>query len=412
LNITHLKHEIILLTQKLEHKYIHIKIKHYLSKYKIRNYNINEDFSVDVYEDVDLSNTFFLEFPINFRKIHGSFNCSNSNLYSLKGAPKFVKNDFNCSKNKLESLQHSPEKVGGSFNCSYNQLKNLKFAPIEVGENFNCIHNQLSSLKGSPTIVSKNFDCDYNKLSSLEFGPKEVGENFICSHNQLINLMGGPQKVGNDYDCSRNVLISLQGSPEKIIGSFLCAHNLLTNLIGGPKEVGFNPYQLKMGQYFIYDNHLLSLEGMAEKVHLLHIKNNNTKPISLEYLPKKSKGIILEDISLSLNENGLIRLKEMEFHKLSHSCANELGKIEIFKHQYIKTHNGFSVDIFYNEFVEKINVFTMKENIKKEKQVLEQIKSKKQLMIELLELSSNDEELKILLEKKLEEENEPNKIKL
>ena len=64
--------------------------------YGIRNYNINEDGSVDVEGDVNLSKLNLFELPFTFRKVTGNFICSYNNITTLKGAPTHVGLDFYC----------------------------------------------------------------------------------------------------------------------------------------------------------------------------------------------------------------------------------------------------------------------------------------------------------------------------
>ena len=74
-------------------------------KYNIKNYIINEDGSIDVDGDVDLSNRELIELPLKFRNVSGDFYCSYNELTSLEGAPSSVDGDFDCSGNKLTSLE-------------------------------------------------------------------------------------------------------------------------------------------------------------------------------------------------------------------------------------------------------------------------------------------------------------------
>ena len=87
------------------------KIEEWLKKYKITNYTINSDFTIDVNSKVDLSRYPDKEFPeyIKFNIIRGVFNVSNSNLTSLKGCPNKC-NIFYCNHcNNLTSLEGAPK---------------------------------------------------------------------------------------------------------------------------------------------------------------------------------------------------------------------------------------------------------------------------------------------------------------
>ena len=140
-------------------------IREWLDEYGVKNYTINDDYTIDVDGYVNLVGKDLTEFPeyIQFGIVKGDFNCSGNGLISLRGCPREVR----------------------------------------LG-NFLCNHNQLTSLEGVPKKVEKIFDCSNNKLTSLEGAPKEVRWNFDCSRNELTSLEGAPREVGRHFDCSRN----------------------------------------------------------------------------------------------------------------------------------------------------------------------------------------------------------------
>jgi hypothetical protein len=65
------------------------QITKWLDEMDVIGYTINDDFTIDVNGDVDLSFTKLVEFPdyIQFNYVNGYFNCSNNYLISLKGCP-------------------------------------------------------------------------------------------------------------------------------------------------------------------------------------------------------------------------------------------------------------------------------------------------------------------------------------
>jgi len=152
-------------------------------KFSITNWTLNEDGTVDVNGDVDITKKELVRLPIKFRKVSG---------------------DFYCKWNKLTTLEGGPMEVGGNFYCSGNNLVNLEGSPIYVGGVFDCSANKLSTLKGAPIEVGGAFVCFDNELNSLEFSPIRVGGNFICRCNNLISLEGAPREVGGDFDCAGN----------------------------------------------------------------------------------------------------------------------------------------------------------------------------------------------------------------
>lgn len=94
-------------------------------KYRIRNYTINSDGSIDVDGNVNLEYNELTKIPIKFNKVRGSFDCSSNNLTSLEGSPERVRGSFDCVSNNLTSLQYSPEIVDGGFYCGGNTLESL-----------------------------------------------------------------------------------------------------------------------------------------------------------------------------------------------------------------------------------------------------------------------------------------------
>ena len=97
-------------------------IEKWLKEYDIKNYTINDDFTIDVEGGVDLVNKELKEFPdyIQFGIVKGAFDCSYNQLTTLKGGPIEVKDSFYCHNNRLTSLEGSPEKVKARFQCDNN----------------------------------------------------------------------------------------------------------------------------------------------------------------------------------------------------------------------------------------------------------------------------------------------------
>lgn len=94
-------------------------IEIWLDFHHIVNYELVPDpkyhFTINVDNDVNLSNSFITWIPVKFNKIRGSFNCSNNYLTSLEFSPSEVNGDFICSYNKLTSLEFSPPKITKFF---------------------------------------------------------------------------------------------------------------------------------------------------------------------------------------------------------------------------------------------------------------------------------------------------------
>jgi hypothetical protein len=145
-------------------------------KYKIENYTINDDLSIDVDGDVSLKGGVLEYLPLKFNYVSGY---------------------FNCSFNKLKTLEGSPQTVGGYFMCYYNKLKTLEGSPQTVGHDFDCSDNNLVSLEGCPQTVSIDFNCSDNELKTLKGCPQTVGGNFYCFNNELKDLEHFPEVSGS-----------------------------------------------------------------------------------------------------------------------------------------------------------------------------------------------------------------------
>ena len=135
-------------------------------KYKIIDYTINDDLSIDVDGGVNLNNMGLKYLPHRFNYVSGNFNC-------------FV--------NKLKTLEGSPQTVDGDFSCYFNKLKTLKGSPQTVGGGFYCFDNKLESLEGSPKTINGDFDCSYNKLTDLEYFPEVNGS--VTIYGNIVNLL-------------------------------------------------------------------------------------------------------------------------------------------------------------------------------------------------------------------------------
>jgi hypothetical protein len=142
-------------------------IKKICDKYKIENYTINSDGTVDVDGYLDISRTDLTKLPLKFRNVTG---------------------DVYINYNKLTSLVGSPQTVGWGFDCSNNQLTTLEGAPKTVGGYFDCSDNQLTTLKGSPENINSDFDCSNNELINFNGFPEYFDANFIMSNNPVEEI--------------------------------------------------------------------------------------------------------------------------------------------------------------------------------------------------------------------------------
>lgn len=119
-------------------------------RYNIRDYVINDDYSIDVNESVMLSGKFY-KLPLNFRNVNGSFTSTNNGLRTLKGCPRVIEGFFNISWNNISEFDYFPIKIDGGFTCSYNPLKNFKgMEKCDISSDITCRGVDITTLEGIP----------------------------------------------------------------------------------------------------------------------------------------------------------------------------------------------------------------------------------------------------------------------
>ena len=159
--------------EELEQRKIEVFVREYNGKQNPDgSYDFDRSFDKDDLKLVIKNGKFI----IKFGKVKGGFYCSDNNLTSLEGAPKYVGGSFDCFDNDLTTLEGAPERVGRDFKCSYNNLTSLKGAPERVEGYFNCSDNQLTSLEGAPKYVGWDFYCRRNKKKFTEEEVRKVSE--------------------------------------------------------------------------------------------------------------------------------------------------------------------------------------------------------------------------------------------
>jgi hypothetical protein len=164
------------------------RINRICSEYKIENYKINSDGSIDVNGHVDIKSKNLITIPLKFNKVYGNFNCHGNKLTSLEGCPNEVGGNFFIHSNQLKTLEHCPTIVGGHFDCSKNKLHTLLGCLEMVGGAFNCSDNKLKSLKYCPIKVNGvGLYCMSNSLTSLEYCPTEI-DVLNCGNNKITSL--------------------------------------------------------------------------------------------------------------------------------------------------------------------------------------------------------------------------------
>ena len=182
-----------------------ITIENWLAVHNIKDYIINEDLSVDVEGDVNLSGKYLLGCST---EIGGVFDCHSNCLISLVGCPTEVVGDFYCNYNRLTSLVGCSVKVGGDFYCNDNELTSLNYCPESIDSSFYCYNNGLTDLFGSPIKVGGDFSCNDNALTSLDGFP--IVEGVInCLSNKIddseLFLYGYNSEQVRQYYISKNL---------------------------------------------------------------------------------------------------------------------------------------------------------------------------------------------------------------
>jgi len=188
------------------------EIENWLNKMKIENFIINNDLTVDVDGDVDISDKKLIEIPVQFNEIKGWFSCSdNKILQSLKGCPQIGITYFWCNRCDLRDLKGAPKEIKGDFSCRSNKnLKSLKGCPQIGITYFICEKCDLENLEGAPKEIKGKFYCEDNKkLKSPKYAPKSkeyawsksTPESEYKLYEELINEIdyNETQEIWDDY---------------------------------------------------------------------------------------------------------------------------------------------------------------------------------------------------------------------
>jgi hypothetical protein len=138
-----------------------LQIQQWLCRYNIRNYIINDDQTIDVNDDVYISNLSLVRLPIKFGKVTGFFYCHcMSQLSSLYNYPDYVGGPTDVFSPKLKSLKGCPKYIGGNFYINYTSEQQYtkvdSFAPL-----------MFSNIIGSIYVNVKQPDAAYNILNRL-----------------------------------------------------------------------------------------------------------------------------------------------------------------------------------------------------------------------------------------------------
>ena len=172
-------------------------IEQICKKYRIKNYTINQDGSIDVDGNVWLYEKKLTELPLKFNKVNNDFYCDYNELESLEGSPKEVNGHFYCRNNKLISLKYAPKIIRGGFYCRCNNIKTFEYFPSFIRDNFWCGDNPIY-------YVWKLFK-DWTKIELLNdfdiFRDEDTDEPkiFIDRLNDFLEMIGKDPVESIDY---------------------------------------------------------------------------------------------------------------------------------------------------------------------------------------------------------------------
>lgn len=151
------------------------RIKDWLEKYaKIGEdkATINEDNSVEINDDVDLTGILFKKVPMKINKVTGDYTAAGGSISTLENSPDVVTGDLTMIHLDIKSFVGGPSEVGGD--CIYtgnDQVTSIEGLPSKVGGRIDISGcKKITSLKGIHKIV-KQMDGEFDASTA---GVKEA----------------------------------------------------------------------------------------------------------------------------------------------------------------------------------------------------------------------------------------------
>lgn len=148
-----------------------IEIIKLCKQYNITKYTINDDYSIDVDDHVDLSSKKLTKIPIKFNRVNGYFSCVGNMLVNLENAPRWVERNFMCQNQyygTFISLKGAPEYVGFRFDFNENEnLKDFSDFPSYVGATIDARSTGLYSFDCIPESTTRLFIDEYTPLYTV-----------------------------------------------------------------------------------------------------------------------------------------------------------------------------------------------------------------------------------------------------
>jgi len=156
-------------------------IKSWLEEHFIRKYEINDDFSIDIDDNINFQHIKIhgsLPEYIQFNVISGNLDACDCDLITLRGFPKMIKGYLWVEGNKLKSLKFCPEYVQQNVSFENNPLSSLENGPVTIGGLLYLKGTYIRSLKYLPIMNKKAyividpnelFDGEYEKAKKLGY---------------------------------------------------------------------------------------------------------------------------------------------------------------------------------------------------------------------------------------------------
>ena len=165
------------------------EIHAWLEKYEVKRYEIHDDLTVTLNDDLNLFAKSIRAIPIKFKSTK-SICVAENKLTRIDWAPEVVDGHFECNNNQITSLEGGPKEVKGTFNCNNSKLTSLEGGPKKVSGFYACADNNLGNLKGIADEVGASVDVANCNLTSLEFLPNKIGDDLYFDNNKITSFRG------------------------------------------------------------------------------------------------------------------------------------------------------------------------------------------------------------------------------
>lgn len=288
--------------------------REFLISNKIKKYEVKDDGSIDILQDVYIVYNRGFELPVRINRIEGSFisfptrgfdlmadsgtNVIDESLRitSLVGCPQEVSGSFTINGWDLESLEGGPVSVGKSYTIKDCNLKSLKGSPNKIlNGNFSVIRNKLESLRYGPTDISGDYCFDSNNVKSFKHCTDSIGGSFVASNNPIEQIDHFPYYVGgNSIELDRTlitdiapILLFLKNFSGKIILPLNIQSGLMKLIDTTITGIEFERWQ---STYNVEDSRLCR-------------KNNEALDILLKYLGQGRPGMLKAQAELIENDH-------------------------------------------------------------------------------------------------------------